>query len=118
MLITFEVFQLDISGNDISELQPSNKLFIFSTFEVFHLDKSGNDDNRLHFEKIPHIFLTLEVSNFDIPGKDNNEQHSQNIKPILVMLLIPFRINEKESSLLYLRLISSKYSLRSYSLLS
>ena len=44
ILLTFEVFHLDISGNDDNDLQKENKLLISFTFEVFHLVISGNDD--------------------------------------------------------------------------
>ena len=48
MLITLEVFQLDISGNDINELHPLNIEIKLLTLQIFHLDISGNDINELH----------------------------------------------------------------------
>jgi len=42
------MFHLEISGNDINELQSLNKEYILVTFEVFHFDISGNDINELH----------------------------------------------------------------------
>jgi Leucine-rich repeat (LRR) protein len=45
--VTFEVFQLDISGNDINELQKLNIKLISVTLEVFQLEISGNNINDL-----------------------------------------------------------------------
>ena len=48
ILLTFEVFHFDISGNDINAWQPKNIKLISVTLEVFHIDISGNDINELH----------------------------------------------------------------------
>ena len=45
ILLTLEVFNLDISGNDINEEHPPHLKLIFKTLQVFHLDISGNDIN-------------------------------------------------------------------------
>ena len=48
ILYTFLVFQFDISGSDISELQKENKLLISVTLSIFQFDISGNDINEWH----------------------------------------------------------------------
>ena len=45
--MTFDVSHLDISGNNINELQLLNILPILVTFDVSHLEISGNDINEL-----------------------------------------------------------------------
>ena len=45
ILVTLEVFHLDISGKDDKDKQPENISLISVTLEVIHLDISGNDDN-------------------------------------------------------------------------
>ena len=45
ILMTFFVFQLDISGNEIIDEQHLNNPFISSTCSIFHLEISGIEIN-------------------------------------------------------------------------
>ena len=84
--ITFDVFHFEISGNDINEEHPLNKLHISVTLEVFHFEMSGNDINDEHPLSILLISTTLEVFHFEISGNDINNEHPSNIWLILVAL--------------------------------
>ena len=50
--MTFFVFQLDISGNEINALQSSNMADISVALDIFHLDISGNSFNEEHLLNI------------------------------------------------------------------
>ena len=50
---------MDISGKDVNKWQFENIEFISITFSVFHLDISGNDVNDEHSEKALLILVTL-----------------------------------------------------------
>ena len=65
MMVTFEVFHLDISGIDFKDVQLLNKEFIFVIFEVFHFDISGNESKDKQLQNIEFISITLLI--FHIP---------------------------------------------------
>ena len=54
-------------------------------FEVFHLDISGNEINKSHCLNIPAIPLTFEVSHFDISGIEISDLHIVLICSILLI---------------------------------
>ncbi len=47
-LVTFDVFNLDLSSFELSEEQLLGMLPIFFTFGTFQLEISGNEDNEIH----------------------------------------------------------------------
>ena len=67
---------------------PKNIPFILVTLEVSQFDISGNDFNELHPSNIPLISVTFEVFQFDISGIEIREKHPINIFSILKILFL------------------------------
>ena len=74
-LIPTLLFQLEISGKDTKDEQPSNKKPISLALDVSHFDISGKDVNERQPENIQLIFFIFEKLNLDISGKYNNDEH-------------------------------------------
>ena len=57
ILLIFDIFHFDISGNDINDLHLKNKPLKSLELLIFHSEISGNEINELHPEKKPLILL-------------------------------------------------------------
>ena len=93
MLFILSVFHLEMSGNDLNDVNPSNKPLILLIFSVFQFDISGNDINELHPLNISLISVTLLIS------KKSNSKYFKFLQfsNILFIILTFLVLNDNKS---------------------